>query len=58
MKSTSNIGNNQGQVYQSWMASCLAKNAFGFVRIVLASRAKPSGITPKSPKGDLQSVLT
>ncbi len=32
MKSTSNIGNNQGQVFQSWMASCLADDAFGFVR--------------------------
>ncbi len=47
------------------MASCLAMtkgvvhhDAASFVLCVLASGAKQSRITPKSPKGDLQSILT
>ncbi len=65
MTPTNNISNTQEQVFQSWMASCLAMtkcvlhhDAASFVQCVLASEAKPSSTAPKSPKEDLQSVPT
>ena len=36
MKLTNSISNNQGQVFEYWMASCLAMTLLGFVRAYLA----------------------
>ncbi len=38
MKLRNTIGNSQGQVFQSWMASCLARTFLGLFRASLRGR--------------------